>query len=171
MAARPPLPSPHPPEAPAPLRLDPGRRRGAGSGTASARDAVASAGRSRHAASHRAKAAGRGWADETTKKGDGGRDRGETMWGRWGGASLFFFFNYYFLTNRSVRTSAEPPRATFALLKVTTRRQAARHQRPGRKGRGDRHTDGGQTGQHPSYGYKHLLAGEKQPHRAQNIIN
>lgn len=60
----------------------------------------------------------------------------ETIGEGGGGLGFCFFFNYYFLMNRSVRTSANNPRATFALLKVTTRRQAVRQQPPVGKGRG-----------------------------------
>lgn len=78
-----------------------------------------------------------GGASETTGNGGTGETTGKT--GGWVLSAFFFFFlnNYYFLMNRSVRTSAKNPRATFALLKVTTRRQAVRQQSPVREGSRD----------------------------------
>lgn len=61
----------------------------------------------------------------TTTANRGWRERDETIRNGGRGAPRFFLKKYsYSLMNRSVKTSAKNPRATFALLKVTTQRQA-----------------------------------------------
>lgn len=127
----------------APLRLDPGRRR-----ETEVTPLPLATRRHRHVpgaqgalgtANHRAQPKGREWAERAKPPGTGGRAKPLGKRGA-GCLALFFFFflnNYYFLMNRSVRTSAKNPRATFALLKVTTRRQAVRQQSPVREGSRD----------------------------------